>query len=98
MLHLVPGKVGFDEAFLIMENLANLRSEMVWRLLVMCRSIKVRRLFMFMAEKHGHPWESDLDVSRLDLGKGKRMIVPKGRFDKKYQITVPRDDYEEVEG
>ena len=87
---MVPGKVGFDEAFLIMENLATLRSEMVWRLLVMCRSIKVRRLFMFMAEKHGHPWVSDLDVSQLDLGKGKRMIVPKGRFDRKYQITVPR--------
>ena len=95
MLHLVPGKVGFDEAFLIMENLATLRSEMVQRLLVMCRSIKVRRLFMFMAEKHGHPWVSDLDVSRLDLGKGKRMIVPKGRLDRKYRITVPRDQYEE---
>lgn len=97
MLHLVPGKVGFDEAFLIMENLATLRSEMVQRLLVMCRSIKVRRLFMFMAEKHGHPWVSDLDVSRLDLGKGKRMIVPKGRFDRKYRITVPKDHYEEGE-
>jgi len=90
MLHLVPGKVGFDEAFLIMENLTTLRSEIVRKLLVMCRSIKVRRLFMFMAEKHGHPWVSDLDVSRLDLGKGKRMIVPKGRFDRKYRITVPR--------
>jgi len=90
MLHLVPGKVGFDEAFLIMENLATLRSEIVQRLLVMCRSIKVRRLFMFMAEKHRHPWVSDLDVSRLDLGKGKRMIVPNGRFDRKYRITVPR--------
>jgi len=98
MLHLVPGKVGFDEAFLIMENLATLRSEIVQRLLVMCRSIKVRRLFMFMAEKHGHPWVSDLDVSRLDLGKGKRMIVPEGRFDRKYRITVPSHHYEEGEG
>ena len=98
MLHLVPAKVGFDEASLIMENLATLRSEMVQRLLVMCRSIKVKRLFMFMAEKHGHPWVSDLDVSRLDLGKGKRMIVPKGSFDRKYRITVPRDHYEEGAG
>jgi len=95
MLHLVPAKVGFDEAFLIMENLATLRSEMVQRLLVMCRSIKVKRLFMFMAEKHGHSWVSELDVSRFDLGKGKRMIVPKGSFDTKYRITVPRDRYEE---
>ena len=97
MLHLVPGKVGFDEAFLIMENLATLRSEVVQRLLVMCRSIKVKRLFMFMAEKHGHSWVSELDISRLDLGKGKRMIVPKGCFDTKYRITIPRDRYEEGE-
>ncbi len=94
MLHLVPARVGFDEAFLIMENLATLRSEMVQKLLPMCRSIKVRRLFMFMAEKHGHPWVSDLDVSRFDLGKGKRMIVPKGSFDRKYRITVPKEHYE----
>lgn len=98
MLHLVPGKIGFDEAFLIMENLATLRSEIVQRLLVICRSVKVRRLFMFMAEKHGHPWVSDLDVSKLELGKGKRMIVPKGRFDRKYRITVPRSYYGEGDG
>jgi hypothetical protein len=95
MLHLVPGKVGFDEASLIMENLATLRSEVVQRLLVMCRSIKVKRLFMFMAEQHGHSWVSELDLSSLDLGKGKRMIVPHGHLDAKYRITVPRDRYEE---
>lgn len=95
MLHLVPGKVGFDEALLIMENLATLRSELVQRLLTTCRSIKVKRLFMFMAEKNGHSWVSELDVSKLDLGKGKRMIVPNGRLDKKYLITVPRNHYQE---
>jgi len=94
MLHLVPGKVGFSEALLIMENLTTLRSEIVQSLLVMCRSIKVKRLFMFMAEKHGHPWVSLLDTSQIDLGKGKRMIVPKGRLDRKYLITVPKDQYE----
>ncbi len=95
MLHLVPGKIGFDEAFLIMENLATLRPEIVQKLLAKCRSIKVRRLFMFMAEKHSHPWVSGLNVSRIDMGKGKRMIVPKGRLDRKYRITVPRDHYKE---
>jgi hypothetical protein len=94
MLHLVPSKVGFEEAFLIMENLATLRSAMVQRLLLKCRSIKVKRLFLFMAEKHGHTWVSELDLSSIDLGKGKRMIAPHGHFDKKYRITVPRDRYE----
>jgi len=98
MLHLVPGTVGFEEALLIMENLATLRSETVQRLLQACRSIKVKRLFLAMAERHGHPWVSELDLSPVDLGRGKRMIVPGGRYDKKYRITVPIDRYEEAAG
>lgn len=89
MLHLVPGEVGFDETQLIMENLVALRADVVQRLLEACRSIKVKRLFLYMAEKKEHAWVSKLDVTKVDLGKGKRMIVPHGRLDKKYQITVP---------
>ncbi len=96
MLHLVPGKINFDEALLIMENLVSLRPDVVQKLLVMCRSIKVKRLFMYMAEKHGHSWVSDLDLPRIDFGKGKRVIVPNGKYDRKYLITVPRDSYTEV--
>jgi hypothetical protein len=98
MLHLVPGKIGFEEAFLVMENLVSLRPEVVQRLLVMCRSIKVKRLFMYMAEKQEHSWALELDLSRMDLGKGKRMIIPNGKYDRKYRITVPKDHYEEVSG
>jgi hypothetical protein len=98
MLHLVPGTVGFDEASRIVESLATLRSEMVQGLLQACRSIKVKRLFLAMAERHGHPWVSELDLSPIDLGKGKRMLVPGGRYDKKYRITVPLDSYQEAVG
>ncbi len=98
MLHLVPGKIGFEEALLILENLVSLRPEMVQKLLVMCRSIKVKRLFMYMAEKEGHSWVSDLDPSRIDFGKGKRVIVPSGKYDRKYLITVPRDSLAEASG
>ncbi len=91
MLHLVPGKVGSEEASLIMENLASLRPEIVQRLLEICRSVKVKRFFMYMAEKNEHPWVSQLDLSRVDFGKGKRMIVAKGKLDRTDQITVPRE-------
>lgn len=47
MLHLVPQKVGFDEARLVMGNLTTLRPEVVQGLLEACRSIKVK--------KHGCP-------------------------------------------
>jgi hypothetical protein len=89
MLHLVPIKIGFDEAQLIMGNLVTLRPDVVQCLLIACRSVKVKRLFLFMAESHAHPWLSNLDLSKIDLGKGKRMIVPNGRYDAKYKITVP---------
>lgn len=91
MLHLVPGEVGFDEAQLIMENLGTLRPAVVQELLTECRSVKVKRMFLYMAERQEHPWSLKLDVSKIDLGKGKRMIVPNGRYDAKYQITVPVD-------
>jgi len=98
MLHLLPGRIGFEEAHLIMENLVSLRPDLVERLLVMCRSIKVKRLFMYMAEKHSHSWVSDLDLSKIDMGKGKRMIVPNGKYDGNYRITVPQDHREEISG
>jgi hypothetical protein len=98
MLHLIPGKISFEEALLIMENLVSLRPDLVERLLVMCRSVKVKRLFMYMAEKHGHSWVSDLDLSKIDMGKGKRMIVPNGTYDRKYRITVPQENREEISG
>lgn len=91
MLHLVPHKVGFDEARLVMGNLATLRPDVVQGLLEACRSVKVKRLFLYMAENQELPWLTKVDLSKVDLGKGKRMVVPKGRYDAKYRITVPLD-------
>jgi hypothetical protein len=91
MLHLVPKDIGFNEAKLIMENLVTLRPDVVQGLLEICRSVKVKRLFLYMAERQEHSWLSKLDLSKIDLGKGKRMIIPRGRYDAKYQITVPAD-------
>jgi hypothetical protein len=56
-----------------------------------CRSIKVKRLFFFFADRHQHAWLKYLDKNAVDLGKGKRMLVPGGRLDPTYQITVPGD-------
>jgi hypothetical protein len=94
MLHLVPKRVGFEEAMLVMENLTTLRPEVVQRLLEACRSVKVKRLFLCMAERHGHPWAEQLHPSMLNLGRGKRVIVPGGKLDKRYLVTVPRDSFE----
>jgi hypothetical protein len=60
-------------------------------LLAECRSIKVKRLFLFFADRHRHPWLKRIDRSKIALGAGKRMLVRGGRLDPVYQITVPDD-------
>jgi len=90
MLYHVPSKQGFEETVHIMDGLTTLRPGLVQRLLEKCRSIKVKRLFLYLAEKTAHSWTGSLDVSRINLGKGDRLIAERGVLDKKYRITVPR--------
>ncbi len=54
-------------------------------------SVKVKRLFLYMAEKAGHSWFHDLNLDRIYLGKGKRSNVKNGVYDPKYKIILPRD-------
>lgn len=91
MLHLVPKVQSFDEAAKIVEGLTTLRPKLVQDLLEKCNSVKVKRLFMFMAEKSQHLWFNGLDVNKINLGSGKRVVVQNGVLDKKYHITVPRE-------
>ena len=88
-LHDVPGNEGLDEANYIMEGLSTLRPLVLQKLLEACKSVKVKRLFLYMAEYHNHAWFNRLDPSPIDLGSGKREIVKGGKLDKKYKIVVP---------
>ncbi|MCL5028278.1 MAG: type IV toxin-antitoxin system AbiEi family antitoxin [Bacteroidetes bacterium] len=91
MLSLIPKGQSFDDAAKIMEGLTTLRPQLIQNLLEECNSIKVRRLFLFIAEKHDHEWLKELNLEKIDLGSGKRVIVENGVLDKKYQITIPRE-------
>ena len=70
-------------------RLANLRPQLLGKLLRECKSVKVKRLFLWYADRHGHAWFKDLDQSSIYLGKGKRQLAPQGHFDSRYQITLP---------
>jgi hypothetical protein len=74
-----------------MQGLANLRPQRVMGLLKACASVKVKRLFLALAERHGHAWFKHLDEKSLDLGSGKRMLVPGGKLHPKYLLTLPAD-------
>ena len=89
LLDELPRKETFEQVDVLMEGLRNLSPRRLERLLEDCRSVKVKRLFFWFAERHNHPWIRRIDRSRIDLGSGKRMLVRKGKLDPKYQITVP---------
>ena len=89
LLYLVPRRETLNESSLIMEHLINLRPTVVQDLLEKCNSIKVKRLFMHLAEKHDHRWLKKIELSRINLGHGKIMITKGGVYDSKYKIVVP---------
>jgi hypothetical protein len=89
MLSQIPQQESFDLADKLMEGMTTLRPKMLQKLLVDCKSIKVRRLFFFFADRQNHPWLKRLDRDAIDLGTGKRMLVRGGKLDPKYLITVP---------
>ena len=92
MLYYVPLKQGFDEAIKIVDFMNSLRPDKVQMLLELCTSVKVKRLFLYMAEKQDHFWHKELNLEKINLGTGNRVIVKNGILDAKYQITVPGYD------
>lgn len=87
----VPGRESVYDADVLMQGLVNLRPQRLTRLLTACKSIKVKRLFLALAERHAHSWFKHLDVSKFDLGQGKRMLVTGGKLHPKYLVTLPAD-------
>ncbi len=79
------------EADALMQAMTTLRPQRVGLLLRHCRSIKAKRVFLALAERHRHAWLSRISLDGVDLGRGKRALVPGGRLHPTYQITLPED-------
>ncbi|MGO8672926.1 MAG: type IV toxin-antitoxin system AbiEi family antitoxin domain-containing protein [Capsulimonadaceae bacterium] len=90
-LYLAHETFDLVEASQIMEGLGTLRPATVQQLLEACHSVKVKRLFVYMAERGGHPWLKHLDLTRVDMGRGKRQLAEGGVYVPKYEITIPRE-------
>ena len=91
LLDEVPQRETFHQADMLMEGLRNLSPRRLQELLADCCSVKVKRVFLWFAERHNHAWLKKLDRSGIHLGQGKRMLVRGGKLDPKYNITVPED-------
>lgn len=90
-LFLASGEQDLLECCQLFEGLTNFRPASVQQLLENCGSVKVKRLFLYMAEKFGHEWVSHLQPDKIDLGTGKRSLVTEGVYIPKYKITVPKE-------
>jgi hypothetical protein len=90
-LHLSPKYYNLTDMYYVMEMLSLLPPLKVQALLEDCKSIKVKRLFLYMAEKAGHDWLKMLNLFNISLGAGKRAIVKNGVYSAKYQITIPKE-------
>jgi len=91
LLDELPERESFHQADALMEGMSDLSPRRLQTLLEGCTSVKVKRLFLFFADRHHHAWRSRLDMSRVDLGSGKRVLVKGGKLDPHYNITVPSD-------
>lgn len=90
-LFIAPQSQDLVECLQIMQGLNNLNPKNVQLLLEQCTSVKVKRLFMYLAEKCGHSWFKHLNIEQIDLGKGNRSLVKNGVYIPKYKITVPQE-------
>jgi len=88
----VPGRETLDHADLVMQGMAGLRPARVTRLLAACTSVKTKRLFLALAERHQHAWVSRLEWSAFNWGSGKRRLFAGEPMHPKYQISWPKFD------
>lgn len=90
MLYCLKNNSDFDHARTVFEGLGTLRPKEIQELLQDCRSVRVKRLFLWMAKDCGHPWIKYVDIDKVNLGSGKRVVYEGGELDRELLITVPR--------
>lgn len=90
-LYLASGCIDILDCYQLVKGFVNLCPRRVQELLENCSSIKVKRLFLYMAEKAGHSWMERLDQERIDLGNGVRSLVKGGVYVSKYKFIVPKE-------
>ena len=87
----VPNGFSFEHAELLLNGLPDLIPRRLNALLDRTRSVKIKRLFFWLAKRQGHGWLKYVPEENIDLGSGKRHLVPGGHLNREYLITVPKD-------
>jgi len=81
----------FEHALRLMEFLhEGVHVETLQQLLECCESVKVKRLFLYLADHHDLPWLDQLNTQQVSLGSGPRQLSKEGVYDLHFKITVPK--------
>lgn len=88
LLYISPSIHTLKDAYQVMEFITVAKPNLVQTLLEACTSIKVKRLFLLMAEQAGHTWLKSLDLSKINLGSGVREVEKGGSLNNKYNLVI----------
>ncbi len=88
---LLPDALSFQAVDTLFAAAHSLDVPALTQLLGWSRHVQVNRLFLWFADRHAHPWNAEIDRTRVFVGSGKRQVVVGGKLDARYQITVPAD-------
>lgn len=72
MLDEVTQPEALHQADSVIQRLRNLRPKRLQKMLVECRNVEAKHLFLWFAERHNHEWLKHLDREEIDLGAGTR--------------------------
>ena len=89
-LLLAPKYYDYAGLYYLMEKLTTLRSDIVQRLLETTKNYRVKRVFLYMAEKACHYWYDELNLENIDLGHSKIQLSSDGLYNSKYKMTIPK--------
>ena len=89
-LYLAPKQYSYMDVYYLVEQLGGLRPEIIQELLEKSTNFRVKRMFLYMAEKTGFEWFMNLDLRRIDLGSSiLQLTTANGTFIKKYNMVIP---------
>lgn len=90
-LYISPKAFDLLECYQMLEGQLTLRPDMMQNLLIACSSVRVKRLFLYMADKANLPVMEYLDIEKIDLGAGDRSIVKNGVYNARFKISIPKE-------
>lgn len=92
VLSVVPQKITVSHASELMESLDRLRADVMQLLLEECFSIKAKRLFLCLAERHNLSCFQELTLKDLEIGSGKMIIAGGGDYQAKWRLSLPKEN------